>query len=58
MNNSRGLLTPNLDALASDGIILRNYYVQPICSPTRSALMTCAPVSNYVKRAGLGCSFA
>eukprot|EP01048_Picozoa_sp_COSAG05_P018952 COSAG05_NODE_2869_length_2555_cov_1.455212_1_plen_123_part_00 len=40
MNETRGLISPNLDALAHDGIILRNYYVQPICSPTRSALMT------------------
>ena len=32
--------TPNLDALAYDGILLSNYYVQPICTPTRSALMT------------------
>jgi hypothetical protein len=40
MNRSRGLRTPHLDRLAFDGIILRNYYVQPICSPTRSALLT------------------
>uniref|UniRef100_A0A7M5V5Q7 Sulfatase N-terminal domain-containing protein n=1 Tax=Clytia hemisphaerica TaxID=252671 RepID=A0A7M5V5Q7_9CNID len=32
--------TPNIDKLAKEGIILNNYYVQPICSPTRSALMT------------------
>ncbi|KAH9377954.1 hypothetical protein HPB48_011932 [Haemaphysalis longicornis] len=32
--------TPNLDALAADGIILHNYYVQPQCTPSRSALMT------------------
>eukprot|EP00038_Savillea_parva_P008510 m.177434 g.177434 ORF g.177434 m.177434 type:complete len:563 (+) comp14347_c0_seq1:1-1689(+) len=40
MNGTRGLITPNLDALANTGVILKNYYVQPICSPTRSALMT------------------
>eukprot|EP01052_Picozoa_sp_SAG31_P033688 SAG31_NODE_3841_length_3827_cov_18.109979_1_plen_110_part_00 len=40
MNSSRGLLTRNLDQLASEGVVLKNYYVQPICSPTRSALMT------------------
>ena len=40
MNGTRGILSPNLDALARQGVTLRNYYVQPICSPTRSALMT------------------
>lgn len=40
MNASRGLLTPHLDSLAREGVVLKNYYVQPICSPTRSALMT------------------
>lgn len=32
--------TPNIDKLASKGVILNNYYVQPICTPTRSQLMT------------------
>jgi len=32
--------TPNIDKLASEGVILGNYYVQPMCTPTRSALMT------------------
>jgi len=32
--------TPNLASLADRGIVLENYYVQPICSPTRAALMT------------------
>ncbi|KAL9988762.1 hypothetical protein ACROYT_G003245 [Oculina patagonica] len=32
--------TPNIDKLASEGVILDNYYVQPLCTPTRSALMT------------------
>ncbi|KAJ8022026.1 Arylsulfatase B [Holothuria leucospilota] len=32
--------TPNLDRLAYDGVRLENYYVQPVCSPTRSQLMT------------------
>ncbi|KAH9370083.1 hypothetical protein HPB48_001960 [Haemaphysalis longicornis] len=29
-----------MDALASDGIILNNYYVQPLCTPSRAALMS------------------
>lgn len=40
MNATRGIQTPNLDSLANEGVILKNYYVQPICSPTRSALVT------------------
>lgn len=32
--------TPVLDQLAADGVKLENYYVQPICSPSRSQLMT------------------
>lgn len=32
--------TPNLDSLAVDGVILNNYYVTPLCSPSRGALMT------------------
>ncbi|XP_063423154.1 arylsulfatase I-like [Mytilus trossulus] len=32
--------TPVLDRLAGDGVKLENYYVQPICSPSRSQLMT------------------
>lgn len=32
--------TPNIDALAYDGIRLENYYVQQVCSPSRTAFMT------------------
>ncbi len=34
------ILTPNLEYLATTGVMLENAYVQPICTPTRSALMT------------------
>ena len=32
--------TPNIDHLASKGVILDNYYVQPTCTPTRAALLS------------------
>ncbi|MDB6132678.1 MAG: atsA 16 [Verrucomicrobiales bacterium] len=32
--------TPNLDKLANSGAKLDQYYVQPVCSPTRAAFMT------------------
>lgn len=39
-NGGRDIQTPNIDKLAKDGTILKSYYVQPVCSPTRAALMT------------------
>ncbi|XP_046852681.1 arylsulfatase B-like [Xenia sp. Carnegie-2017] len=32
--------TPVLDKLAKEGVILEKYYVQPICTPTRSTMLT------------------
>ena len=34
------IFAPQLASLASSGVILEQSYVQPICTPTRSALMT------------------
>lgn len=31
--------TPTIDKLANEGIRLKQYYVQPLCSPSRSALL-------------------
>jgi arylsulfatase A-like enzyme len=32
--------TPNLDALAASGILFRNAWANPVCTPTRAALLT------------------
>jgi arylsulfatase A-like enzyme len=32
--------TPNLDQMAKDGTVLTHFYVSPVCSPTRSSLLT------------------
>ena len=39
-NGGQDIRTPNIDKLAKEGAVLKSYYVQPVCSPTRSALMT------------------
>lgn len=41
--------TPNLDRLAGEGARLQQFYVQPMCTPTRAALMT----GRYPFRYGL-----
>ncbi|RBP12898.1 arylsulfatase A-like enzyme [Roseiarcus fermentans] len=41
--------TPNIDALAAGGARLEQFYAQPMCSPTRAALMT----GRYPFRYGL-----
>ena len=41
--------TPSLDALAREGAVLGQFYVQPMCTPTRAALMT----GRYPLRYGL-----
>ncbi len=41
--------TPNLDALATKGARFQQFYVQPVCSPTRAALLT----GRYPFRYGL-----
>ena len=31
---------PNIDRIAEEGVMLRNYYVQSVCSPTHAAFLT------------------
>lgn len=48
-NGGKDIKTPNLDAIAKGGTILKSFYVQPVCSPTRSTLMT----GRYPSRTGV-----
>lgn len=48
-NGGREIATPRLDRLAASGARLDHFYVQPVCSPTRAALMT----GRYPMRHGL-----
>jgi len=34
------IATPSIDRLASEGVLLENFHVCPLCSPTRAGLMT------------------
>jgi arylsulfatase A-like enzyme len=45
----KDIRTPNIDKLAQGGAILDAHYVQPVCSPTRAALMT----GRYATRTGV-----
>ena len=38
--NNPGFLTPNLERLALDGVLLNQSYVSPKCSPSRAALLS------------------
>jgi arylsulfatase A-like enzyme len=46
---SRGYSTPNIDALAKEGMTLMRMYTEPSCTPTRVAMMT----GRYPVRTGL-----
>ena len=38
--------TPHIDRLAREGVILNNYYVHPVCSPTRSSIMSARHIAH------------
>jgi arylsulfatase A-like enzyme len=48
-NGGKEIRTPEIDALAAGGAVIESHYVQPVCSPTRSALMT----GRYPTRTGV-----
>src|SRR5262245_57586147 len=48
-NGCADIKTPNIDALAAGGARFTQFYVQPMCTPTRACLMT----GRYPFRYGL-----
>jgi arylsulfatase A-like enzyme len=39
-NGGKEIRTPVIDRLAASGTVIESHYVQPVCSPTRAALLT------------------
>jgi len=48
--NGTKATTPTLDSLATNGISFTNYWVNPLCAPTRASLLT----GKYAFRTGVG----
>ena len=40
LHGSPQIPTPNIDALAADGVTLMNYHGQPVCSPSRGSILS------------------
>ncbi len=49
INGNSNLHTPNIDQLAKQGASFTNFYVSPVCSPTRAELLT----GRYNHRGGV-----
>jgi arylsulfatase A-like enzyme len=48
-NGNVNLNTPNIDSLAGGGAVIENFYVCPVCSPTRAEMLT----GRYYTRVGV-----
>ena len=48
-NGNKIISTPNIDHLAQQSIRFNNFYVSPVCAPTRSSLLT----GRYSLRTGV-----
>ncbi|MEM9142906.1 MAG: sulfatase-like hydrolase/transferase, partial [Bacteroidota bacterium] len=40
IHGNTNLNTPHIDALAKNGVSFENFFVQPVCSPTRAEVLT------------------
>ena len=49
INENPNIMTPNIDKFASESIQFNNFFVSPVCAPTRSSLMT----GRYSLRTGV-----
>ncbi|MCY3629174.1 MAG: arylsulfatase [Bacteroidota bacterium] len=49
INGNTSINTPNIDRIARSGARFENYYVSPVCSPTRAELLT----GRYHPRSGV-----
>lgn len=49
MNGNPDLHTPNIDRLAEQGVVFENFFVCPLCAPTRAEMLT----GRYYPRTGV-----